>query len=108
MPIWYAPEDPTSRHQCPCCDYFTLPERGSYLICPVCYWEDYPALDPLVFDDLRLSSGLNHGEDLRGGRENFLEFGACSRAVLEHVCDADKRARFRYERRETPSDDDEP
>jgi len=38
--VWYEPEDQTPREQCPCCDYVSLPERGNYLICPVCFWED--------------------------------------------------------------------
>ena len=25
---------------CPCCGYRTLPERGRYDLCPVCWWED--------------------------------------------------------------------
>ncbi len=39
-PVWYEPADPTPRHQCPCCDYISLPERGNYLICRICFWED--------------------------------------------------------------------
>src|SRR6266498_5684205 len=39
-PGWYEPKDKTPRHQCPCCDYVSLPERGQYLICHVCFWED--------------------------------------------------------------------
>ena len=27
-------------HACPCCGYRTLPERGAYDLCPVCWWED--------------------------------------------------------------------
>lgn len=27
---------------CPCCGYQTLPELGSYELCPVCWWEDDP------------------------------------------------------------------
>lgn len=27
-------------HPCPCCGYQTLPQRGSYELCPVCWWED--------------------------------------------------------------------
>ncbi|HEY5317723.1 MAG TPA: CPCC family cysteine-rich protein, partial [Solirubrobacteraceae bacterium] len=34
--------DPAPRFTCPCCGFLTLPdpERGSYEICPVCFWED--------------------------------------------------------------------
>jgi Cysteine-rich CPCC len=27
-------------HPCPCCGYKTLPDRGAYDLCPVCWWED--------------------------------------------------------------------
>ena len=27
-------------HACPCCGYQTLPGRGDYDLCPVCWWED--------------------------------------------------------------------
>ncbi len=27
-------------HPCPCCGYKTLPTRGGYDLCPVCWWED--------------------------------------------------------------------
>ena len=27
-------------HPCPCCGYRTLPQRGAYDLCPVCWWED--------------------------------------------------------------------
>ncbi|WP_081310454.1 CPCC family cysteine-rich protein [Pseudoalteromonas luteoviolacea] len=29
-----------SLRQCPCCDYYSLTERGKCLVCPVCFWED--------------------------------------------------------------------
>lgn len=27
-------------YACPCCGYKTLPDRGAYHLCPVCWWED--------------------------------------------------------------------
>jgi hypothetical protein len=27
-------------YACPCCGYKTLPDRGAYDLCPVCWWED--------------------------------------------------------------------
>lgn len=27
-------------YTCPCCGHLTLPERGSYDLCPECDWED--------------------------------------------------------------------
>jgi hypothetical protein len=69
--LWYAPKDPTPREQCPRCDYITLPERGSYLICPICYWED----DGLDVDELDVVSGANN-ITLRQARANFKKEGA--------------------------------
>jgi len=45
----------SARFACPCCFNMTLNEQppGTFLICPVCYWED----DELQYRD----------EDLRGG-----------------------------------------
>ena len=94
MGIWYSPDDPTPRETCPCCDYVTLPERGNYLICPVCRWED----DGLGFDQLDQPSGPNH-MTLRDGRANFARFGACAEELLEHVCSPEERARFERQSR---------
>lgn len=35
-------------HPCPCCGYKTLPGRGDYDLCPVCWWED-EGLEPWEF-----------------------------------------------------------
>ncbi len=78
---WYGPADPTPMHQCPCCDYVTLPERGNYLICPVCFWED----DGTDLDALDEPSEANHGITLRLGRANFKQFGACEETMVENV-----------------------
>ena len=32
----------SDRVTCPCCGYVTLPSRGDYELCPVCFWEDDP------------------------------------------------------------------
>lgn len=92
---WYEPEDPTPRHQCPCCDFVTLPERGNYLICPVCFWED----DGQDHDELDVASGPNHGITLREGRANFQKFGAYRKDMQEHVCSQIERQAFEYEAR---------
>ena len=92
---WYEPEDPTPREQCPCCDYASLPERGNYLICPVCFWED----DGQDVDALDLESGPNHGISLREGRKNFKEFGACERGMLEHVVSMEERKQYEFKPR---------
>ena len=33
-------------YACPCCGFLTLPSRGGYDICPVCFWEDDGQDDP--------------------------------------------------------------
>ena len=91
--IWYAPESTATIEQCPCCDYYSLPERGSYLICPICYWED----DGMDIDDLDSPSGPNHGITLREGRSSFESIGACEKEMLKHVSTAKERKGFKRE-----------
>jgi hypothetical protein len=76
--------------QCPTCDYFTLPDRGQYEICPICFWED-DGLDLDRPDDI---SGPNH-LTLREARANFRDIGACDTNARPHVVDQASRARFR-------------
>lgn len=96
-PAWYKPPDPTPREQCPCCDYISLPERGNYLICPICFWED----DGQDLDALDEPSGPNQGLTLREGRVSFKRLGACERSMLEHVHSVEERKRFEYRPRNT-------
>ena len=91
-PVWYEPADPTPRHQCPCCDFITLPERGNYLICPVCFWED----DGQDLDASDEPSGPNNGITLRQGRANFKHFGACEEAMVKNVVPVSERQRFTH------------
>ena len=79
------------KHQCPCCDYFTLEERGRYDICPVCFWED----SGQDLDRIDEHSGPNH-QTLREARAHFTEFGACDRAMLEHILPATERRRYEH------------
>ena len=55
---------------CPCCGYRTFYESppGSYLICPICFWED---------------TGDIWG--IRKAQLNFLSYGACEQEWLEQV-----------------------
>ena len=55
-----------SLYQCPCCDYFSLDDRGEYSICSVCFWED----SGWDVDCPDKYSGPNH-MTLREGRRNF-------------------------------------
>lgn len=69
-------------HPCPCCGYLTLSEeeRGSFEICPICFWED----DAAQFEDETLEGGAN-AVSLAEARENFKKFRASSKAVMEQV-----------------------
>ena len=82
--------------QCPCCDYYSLSERGVYLICPVCYWED----DGQNMDQLDEVSVPNH-ITLRKARENFKAIGASDQSALSLVASQGDRAGLRREQRAT-------
>jgi hypothetical protein len=56
---------------CPCCRYRTLPRRGEYDICRVCFWEDSGAESPEAY------SGPNR-MTLGDAQRNFATFGACT------------------------------
>ncbi len=87
---WYEPDE-TPRHQCPCCDYISLAERGDYLICRVCFWED----DGQDIDQLDEESGPNH-ITLREARNNFLQFGACEKDLLPYVVPPSERINYEH------------
>jgi hypothetical protein len=89
--MWFYPEDPTPREQCPCCDYVTLPERGASLICLICYWED-DGQDVGKLDDV---SGPNH-IPLRKARVNFMTLGVCDSIFKGNVLAAKERSQFEY------------
>lgn len=82
--------------QCPCCDYFTLTNRGDYEICVICFWED----DGLDLTELTTHSGPNH-ITLEEGRFNFLKFGACEEKSVKHVMNESERSAFKYDKRNT-------
>ena len=88
---------PEGRHQCPCCDYFTLESRGSYEVCPVCYWED----DGTDLSELDRESRSNH-RTLREARASFERVGAADEAAVPLVAPASARAGLRRELRTNP------
>ena len=92
---WYTPDDQKPKEQCPCCDYVSLPERGNYLICPICFWED----DGQDIDNIDDKSGPNHGITLRQGRENFRQLGACEPEMVQYVVPTPARADFEFKPR---------
>jgi hypothetical protein len=56
---------------CPCCNYPTLPERGSYYICPLCFWEDDGQDEPFCEE---VWNGPNGDYSLIEARNNFAEY----------------------------------
>ena len=82
------------RFQCPCCDHFTLGERRSFEVCPICAWED----DGQDLDELDLVSTPNH-ITLPQGRSNFQSFGASDQSALGLVARPEERDGVRRELR---------
>jgi hypothetical protein len=63
---------------CPCCACLTLPIRGQYELCPVCFWEDD--------HDVDVVRGTPAGPlSLTQARANYAALGACDRAFLPQV-----------------------
>ena len=95
---WYSPDKPTPREQCPCFDFVSLAERGSYLVCPICFWED----DGQDITEIDVPSGSNRGLTLREGRDNFEKVGAFHTEMVEHVLAPELRISFKHRPRENP------
>lgn len=70
--------EPEKLLECVCCGYLSIPKRGEYEICPVCFWED----DGLR--ELDRVSGPNH-MTLREARASFAQLGACCEDAARHV-----------------------
>jgi hypothetical protein len=64
---------PDTVYHCPCCLYPTLPMRGGFEVCPVCYWED-DGQDSHDAD--RVRGGPNGSWSLTQARANFAALGA--------------------------------
>jgi hypothetical protein len=70
-------------YPCPCCGYRTLnlEPPGTYLICPICFWEDD--------GDIGAACGYSWvGSNqvcLRQAQQNFIAFGACEPQWLKDV-----------------------
>lgn len=71
-----------TRFPCPCCGHLTMHEeqRGSFDICPVCFWED----DPVQWADPSYEGGAN-GPSLNTARKNFKTFGAFEEKFVGNV-----------------------
>ena len=93
---------PKNKYQCPCCDYFTLPGRGGFTICPVCFLEDEDngVTGFEIPKDLDRKSSANSSLTLRQARANFLELGACEARMIPHVFNESERNKLRLARRD--------
>ena len=69
-------------YPCPCCGNVTLPERGGFDICPVCFWED-DGQDDQDADIVR--GGPNGTLALSAARKNYAAIGAAEQRVLPFV-----------------------
>lgn len=76
---------------CPCCASSTLPARGEYELCPVCFWED-DGQDDHDADVVR--RGPNGLLSLTRARANYAALGACDPQFVDKVRSptADERA----------------
>jgi hypothetical protein len=82
------------KYQCPCCGYFTLPEKppGTYYICDVCFWED----DPIQYKDHDYKGGANR-ISLNQARINYARFGAKEEKYINDVrkpLDSEREAHY--------------
>lgn len=71
-------------YHCPCCGYLTLPERGGYDICPVCFWEDDDPEEEFGQPAPERPQGANHVH-LWQARLNYAAFGASEEWVKPYV-----------------------
>jgi len=69
-------------HPCPCCGCLTLHGRGSYEVCPVCFWEDDGQDDPYADE---VWGGPNGRLSLATARENYRRIGASDEASIPKV-----------------------
>lgn len=76
------PTNPMSNFPCPVCEYLTLPDRGMYSICPVCFWEDDGVGESP--DWVEIVCGPNHVSFIEA-RENFKILGAAEPDMVEFV-----------------------
>jgi hypothetical protein len=77
-----APPQAGFSYRCPCCGFRTLPERGGFTICDVCFWED-DGQDDHDADVVR--GGPNGILSLAAACRNFKVFGACEARMTPNV-----------------------
>jgi hypothetical protein len=76
------PAEPGKNYPCPCCGFKTLPERGGFDICPVCFWED-DGQDDHDADEIR--GGPNGTLSLSQARKNFADYRASEWRFMSKV-----------------------
>lgn len=69
-------------YHCPCCGYPSLCTRGSFELCPICYWEDDGQDE---HDSSRVRGGPNGHLSLDMARAHYAAFGACETAMIKYV-----------------------
>jgi hypothetical protein len=72
----------TPAHRCPCCKFRTLSARGSFEICPVCYWEDDGQGE---HDADVVRGGPNGSLSLRQAHLNYQRYGASDETFRDSV-----------------------
>ncbi len=70
------------KYSCPCCRSLTFDERGSFEMCPVCWWED-DGQDDRDADEVR--GGPNGALSLTQARDNFMTYGASEERFQKSV-----------------------
>lgn len=65
-------------YSCPCCEYKTLPTKGEYFICPVCFWEDDGNVDPNYYSSPNKMT-------LAQARDNFIKLGAMDESSIRFL-----------------------
>ena len=75
---------PSKLDQCPCCGCYTLPGRGDYDICPVCFWEDDNPREAFGMPAPERPEGPNHVH-LWQARQNYRRFGASEQRLIQYV-----------------------
>ena len=65
---------------CACCGYKSIPEKGNYDICPICFWED----DPVQEADPWCEVGAN-SLSLCYAQLNYKEIGAMEERNLPYI-----------------------
>lgn len=91
--LWRLLRRETLLESCPCCGLRSLPTRGDYEICPVCWWEDDGQDNP---DADVVMGGPNYELSLTQARANVLLHGI-SNPAREDLRAAQEPA-DRYER----------